>query len=251
MSGYSLMPSTSKASARIVASYYRPLSTSPPVSSDGLRLHSGRGIEGDCHWSAISPRQVLIACTGSYSRLAIGANSLRENILVDCERIDWPSGTQLAIGGSAVLRIMFACEPCAKLNRIRQGLTKESFMDRGVLARVVSSGRIRIGDCIALTPKAFPVISDNWRERVLNVLDSIPPGRSIEFRMIARVAGVHRSFCRTFPSLIRSRTTGLALGAGMVSRFAPPNASGEVLPWEGDEFYSERPLDKHQSVASV
>jgi hypothetical protein len=59
-------------------------------------------------------------------------------------------GRQVQIGG-AILFLFEPRKPCAKMDAVCRGL-REFMMDnrQGVLAQVVCSGKIRVGDCISL-----------------------------------------------------------------------------------------------------
>ncbi len=54
-------------------------------------------------------------------------------------------GTRLNMG-DAVLEVTKLCEPCERMNEIRQGLHEELIGQRGMLARVVRGGELRVGD---------------------------------------------------------------------------------------------------------
>ena len=61
-----------------------------------------------------------------------------------------PAGTRLRLGGSAVLEITAICEPCFRMDEIRDGLRAELEGRRGMLARVVEGGTIGVGDAIRI-----------------------------------------------------------------------------------------------------
>ena len=55
--------------------------------------------------------------------------------------------------GEAILRLYAPRDPCAKMDALCQGLRERMMNSRqGVLAEVVHSGRIRVGDPIRLKP---------------------------------------------------------------------------------------------------
>lgn len=135
--------------------FCRPSSDLPPVARSRLPLKRGLGVVGDCHAGAMSSRQLLLTATGAYRRLELHLNNLRENLLIDAEQLDWPSGSKVTIGTTVVLRIMFVCEPCAKLNPFRMGLVRDVGSDRGVLARVIRGGVVVAGDTVKVTPGIY------------------------------------------------------------------------------------------------
>jgi len=190
--------------AVIASTFRRPQFNVNPVETEGVFLRAGVGIDGDCHASPISPRQVLLAATGSYYQLGLAPNSLRENILIRVDRLSLSSGSLLLVGPDAALRITFECEPCGRLNRIRDGLSRDIKGKRGYLARVVRSGVVRPGDEVKVIKSVFPSFPDDWRDRVLNIVRMIPSNHIISYARLAELAGVPTSFCRSFPRLLRS-----------------------------------------------
>jgi MOSC domain-containing protein YiiM len=77
---------------------------------------------------------------------------VRENIVtrgIDLQAL--PSGTLLEIG-HAVFEITKDCEPCIFIERLRPGLQAQMERRRGMLARVLRSGEIQVGDEITLRP---------------------------------------------------------------------------------------------------
>jgi len=72
-----------------------------------------------------------------------------------------PLGQRLR-AGEVLLEVTKPCEPCHQMEEIRQGLQEAIRGRRGLLCRVVESGRIRRGDCVELEEKArVPHRSDN------------------------------------------------------------------------------------------
>jgi MOSC domain-containing protein YiiM len=211
-----------------------------PVHCPSIRLVAGHGIHGDCHAGPRSPRQVLLTAAGSYKRLRIPPNGLRESILLDCERLDWASGAEVNIGERAKLRVTFRCEPCAKLNQFRTGLSHDAFGDRGVLARVVADGIVSLGDHVHVTSGMYPRISDNWQERVLAVLERMPADGWIELRTLAQYAGLHVSYCRTFPGLIKRSAPHFRALSGRVERVGANNARSLTCPqWAAENLFED------------
>jgi MOSC domain-containing protein YiiM len=56
-------------------------------------------------------------------------------------------GQRLRVG-EVVLEVTVPCEPCHRMDEIRQGLRQDLRGRRGMLCRVVEPGRIRRGDMI-------------------------------------------------------------------------------------------------------
>ncbi len=58
-----------------------------------------------------------------------------------------------------------------------------------------------------------PAWHEDWRERVRAVLDAVPPGAVVEYRHLARLAGIQSSYCRAFPRLLKRSGDGYAAKA--------------------------------------
>jgi hypothetical protein len=97
---------------------------------------------------------------------------------------------------------MFQCESCGQLDGVAPRLAQRIGNRRGVLARVLRGGMIHTGDPVRALGVLEPAWSDDWRERVQRVLDAVPPGWVIEYRHLARLAGIQSSYCRAFPRLL-------------------------------------------------
>ena len=115
------------------------------------KLVEGVGIEGDKHASAASKRQVLLADREALDAVAVLPGTIKENVTVEgVDVMRLPAGTRLRLGGSAVLEITAICEPCFRMDEIRDGLRVELEGRRGMLARVVEGGTIGVGDAIRI-----------------------------------------------------------------------------------------------------
>ena len=109
------------------------------------------GIEGDKHASAASKRQVLLADKEALDAVGVLPGTIKENVTVeDVDVMSLPAGTRIRLGRSAVLEITAVCEPCFRMDEIREGLKAELEGRRGMVSRVVKGGRIKLGDPIAI-----------------------------------------------------------------------------------------------------
>jgi hypothetical protein len=135
------------------------------------------------------------------------------------------------VGPQAVLRLTFACEACGYLDARQPGVAAAIGRARGMLARVVRGGTIDVGAPVVVLPWRLPAWDDDWRARVAAILARVPPGMVVEYRQLARLAGVQPVYCRTFPRIARS------LGFGHA---AVPMAGRPDLPrWQGDELFED------------
>jgi hypothetical protein len=185
------------------------------------------GLLGDIHADIHSPRQLLLADAAVYDAFCLPAHALRENLLVDVDTARLVSGTVLRLGREVSIRLMFQCEACGALDRERPGLSRAIGGRRGMLARVVTGGIVRYGDSIDDLGVLMPAWPDEWRDRVRQVLDAVPPGCVIEYTRLARLAGIQSSYCRAFPRLIAS------FGADHAAKAVSARSTTTLPRWDG------------------
>ncbi len=128
-----------------------PKKKEPLVPAPRLRLVAGLGIEGDRHAKPAGSRQVLLMAEENCDAFGLAPGEVRENIVtrgLDLQAL--APGTRLDIG-EAALEITKDCEPCSFIDRVRPGLRAKMERRRGMLARVLKSGEIRVGDAIAVS----------------------------------------------------------------------------------------------------
>jgi molybdopterin adenylyltransferase len=129
--------------------------TSPARKSGRMDGHerrqaiAGQGLEGCAH--ANPPRrEVLFASREHLDAVGVDPGAIRENLTVDGADVQrWPVGQRLRAGG-AVFEITMVCDPCQRMDDLRQGLRAELDGRRGMLARVVETGEVSLGDEIEL-----------------------------------------------------------------------------------------------------
>ena len=115
------------------------------------KLITGVGLEGDKHAVAVSDRQVLLADKEALDAVGVEPGTIKENLTVEGINVmELPVGSRLHLGASAVLEITRICEPCFRMDEIRQGLRQELEGRRGMVSRVVQGGSIRVGDSITV-----------------------------------------------------------------------------------------------------
>ena len=191
---------------------------------------AGSGLDGDMHADALSPRQLLLAGAPAYRRHGLAPGTLRENILLDIDTAALASGTLLRLGSSVVVRLTFHCEACGYLDARQPGLARAIGRERGVLARVLQGGEVRAGDSIVRLAGTEQAWSDDWRDRVARILAQVPEGMVLEYRQLARLAGIQAVYCRALPVLARK----LGLGDRAVAQGALPG-----LPrWSGEAVFA-------------
>ena len=119
------------------------------VAHERLRAIEGQGLEGCAH--ANPPRrEVLFASLEHLDSVGVDPGAIRENLTVDGADVQrWPIGQRVRVG-EAVFEITMVCDPCQRMDDLRQGLRAELDDKRGMLARVVESGEVVVGDEIEL-----------------------------------------------------------------------------------------------------
>ena len=122
----------------------------PMSKVEGATLVTGYGIEGDRHATREGiriARQVLLMDTETLASFGLQAGQIKENITTEgIDLASLPEGQKIALGDDVVLRITGFCEPCARMDEIRDGLRVELNEKRGMLAYVVQGGEIKVGD---------------------------------------------------------------------------------------------------------
>ena len=110
---------------------------------------SGQGLEGCAH--ANPPmREVLFASKEHLDSVGVEPGAIRENITVEGADVQaWPLGQRLK-AGDAVFEVTMVCDPCHRMDELRDGLRAELEGRRGMLARVVEGGEVAVGDEIEL-----------------------------------------------------------------------------------------------------
>jgi hypothetical protein len=147
------------------------------TNEDCIRLLAGLGVEGDAHAGArvkhrsrvrVDPfqpnlRQVHLIHAELHDELQhggfiISAGQMGENITTrGVDLLGLPTGARLHLGADAVVEVTGLRNPCAQLNRIREGLMAATLGrdERGNLVRkagimgvVIADGEVRPGDPI-------------------------------------------------------------------------------------------------------
>ena len=122
-------------------------------------LITGVGLEGDKHAGGAPDRQVLLADKEALEAVKVQPGTIKENLTVEgLDVMALPAGSRLHLGASAVLEITKVCEPCFRMDEIREGLRQELEGRRGMVSKVIQGGSIRVGDPI-MVEEAEPLAS--------------------------------------------------------------------------------------------
>jgi MOSC domain-containing protein YiiM len=107
------------------------------------------GVEGCAHRRA-GKRSVLFVAAEDLDAVGVGPGVVRENFTVrGADVMRWPIGQRVAVG-EAEFEVSMVCDPCHLMEEIRPGLQAELEGRRGMLASVVTPGRVAVGDSVRL-----------------------------------------------------------------------------------------------------
>jgi MOSC domain-containing protein YiiM len=108
-----------------------------------------RGFDGCAHGNP-PLREVLLASKDHLDAVGVDPGAIRENVTVEGADVQsWPVGQRVQVGG-ALLEITMVCDPCHRMDELREGLRAEIDGKRGMLAHIVEGGEIALGDPIEL-----------------------------------------------------------------------------------------------------
>jgi MOSC domain-containing protein YiiM len=113
-----------------------------------VRAVGNLGLEGDYHAHPDGARQVLLIEAETLERLGLEMSGVMENITTrGIALMALECGTRVRVG-EALLEVTQPCAPCARMDEIRPGLRTVLEGQRGMLARVIEGGEMRVGDAI-------------------------------------------------------------------------------------------------------
>ena len=136
--------------ARVVGVWTSPARKSGRSEAhDRIKAIEGYGLEGCAH--AHPPkREVLFVSKEHLDSVEVDPGAIRENITVEGDDVEkWPIGQRVR-AGEAEFEITMVCDPCHRMDELREGLRAELQGKRGMLARVTQSGEVAVGDEITL-----------------------------------------------------------------------------------------------------
>ena len=120
------------------------------VGHESCKAIAGHGLEGCAHANP-PKREVLFVSSEHLDSVDVEPGAIRENLTVDGDDVQlWPIGQRVRVGDEAVFEITMVCDPCQRMDDLRPGLRAELDDKRGMLARVVESGEIALGDPVEL-----------------------------------------------------------------------------------------------------
>jgi MOSC domain-containing protein YiiM len=115
------------------------------TAHERVRAIAGQGFEGCAHANP-PKREVLFASREHLDALDLEPGVIRENITVAGEDVEqWKVGSRVR-AGEALFEITMVCDPCHRMDELRDGLRAELEGRRGMLAHVVEGGEVAVGD---------------------------------------------------------------------------------------------------------
>ena len=113
-----------------------------------------KGFKECLHGRSGSTRQVLVMDHETLEEFGIAPGRARENITTRGIALGKLLLGQRLRAGEVLLEVTKPCTPCHQMDEIRQGLQEAIRGRRGLLCRVVESGRIGRGDRVEMEVKA-------------------------------------------------------------------------------------------------
>jgi MOSC domain-containing protein YiiM len=116
---------------------------------DTAQVFENEGVEGCAHRRG-GKRNVLFVAAEDLESLGVPPGRVKENFTVrGADVMNWPIGQRLQIG-DAQFEVSMVCDPCELMEDVRPGLQVEIEGRRGMLARVLQTGEVAVGDTVRL-----------------------------------------------------------------------------------------------------
>ena len=71
-----------------------------------------------------------------------------DSVLGEIDNLEIKQGDRLQLGNDVILEVTGLCDPCARMDEIRDGLKDELDGQRGLLAYSETGGVVKVGDTI-------------------------------------------------------------------------------------------------------
>lgn len=140
--------------ATVVALHVCKASRAPLVPLPRANAVADLGLEGDRHAKHGSRRQVLVVEQEVLDEFGLAPGAIREQVTVRGLGLGaLPPGTRLRVGG-ALFEVAVPCDPCERMEEVRQGLRHALEGRRGRFVRVVEAGSFAVGDTLHIEPPA-------------------------------------------------------------------------------------------------
>src|SRR5215211_2058958 len=141
------MPPYTRPMAEIAHIWRSPKRRELMEELDTAQVFENEGVEGCAHRRG-GKRNVLFVALEDLESLDVAPGAVKENFTVrGADVMQWPIGQLLEIG-NAEFEVSMVCDPCENMEKIRPGLQEELEGKRGMLARVIRTGSLAVGDRI-------------------------------------------------------------------------------------------------------
>ena len=110
---------------------------------------SDKGLVGDTSFGRRT-RQVLLIDSETLNEFGLRPGDVRENVTLEGFNLSGLAPQDELLIGETLFAITGACAPCSMLDDLRPGLRADIQGRRGVLARVVRGGELKLGDPVSL-----------------------------------------------------------------------------------------------------
>jgi len=135
--------------AELVGIWRSPKRREPMEFLESARVFENEGVEGCAHRRG-GKRNVLFVAAEDLEAVGVPPGAVKENFTIrGADIMNWPVGQRLVIG-DAEFEISMVCDPCELMEEIRPGLQAELEGRRGMLARVLKTGEVSVGDALQL-----------------------------------------------------------------------------------------------------
>ncbi len=143
---------------QIASIVYTPIGQQEPendylrVDLDDANLIAGHGLEGDSHAGHNPDRQLNIMSYETLTNLRVQGfytepGQMGEQIVIHQLDVDnLPAGARVQLGKDAIIEVVKPRTGCEKFERIQKKSRQLVQGQMGVMARVITSGKISVGD---------------------------------------------------------------------------------------------------------
>lgn len=118
----------------------------PSLPLDQTTIVADWGLQDDRKARAGSKRQVYLVDEATLAAVDVQPGDLNENLIIRGLDVNALAPGQSVRVGGALLEITGPCTVCGELEQVRPGLKELLRNRRGVLARVLETGVVRLGD---------------------------------------------------------------------------------------------------------
>lgn len=122
----------------------------PMLSLTETEIIADWGLKDDRKARAGSKRQVLLVDEATLQSVGLQPGELNENLTIRGLDVNTLQPGQQVRIGDALLEVTGPCTVCGELENVRSGLKEELRDRRGMLARVLATGTVRLGDTMTI-----------------------------------------------------------------------------------------------------